>query len=233
MSFRKKTVIALVPARGGSKGVARKNLRKVDGLPLVAHSLMAALDSEVVDEVYLSSEDAEILAVGREHDVRLHARSPAAASDTATANDVVNDFLSALPKSMVNADPFLVFLQPTSPLRTGRDIDASFALLEQSRAELCISVLEMSKSPFKAFCLDGSGRLQPLFGEEMTNVNRQLLPKVFYPNGAIYIFPLLSFVKKGGFPSNGAVPYVMSERRSIDIDSEKDLEVIEKLWRKN
>jgi CMP-N,N'-diacetyllegionaminic acid synthase len=233
MSFREKMVIAIVPARGGSKGVLRKNLRQVGGRPLVAHSLQAALDSEVVDEVYLSSEDAEILAIGRNQGVRLHTRSAAAASDIATANDVVNDFLAALPKSVVDADPFIVFLQPTSPLRTGKDIDAAFALLEQCRAELCISVLELSKTPFKAFSLDGEGRLQSLFGEEMTNANRQVLPKVYYPNGAIYIFPLRSFVDKSGFPSNGAVPYVMSERRSIDVDSEEDLEAIEQLCRKN
>lgn len=233
MSFRGKTVIALVPARGGSKGVMRKNLRQLGGRPLVAHSLQAALDSEVVDEVYLSSEDAEILEVGRYQGVRLHTRSPAAASDTATANDVVNDFLAALPAPAVDADPFLVFLQPTSPLRNGNDIDAAFALLEQRRAELCISVFELSKTPFKAFRLDRAGRLQSLFGGEMVNANRQALPKVYYPNGAIYIFPLRSFVDKGSFPSNGAVPYVMSERRSIDVDSEEDLEVVKQLWRKN
>ncbi|MES2770811.1 MAG: acylneuraminate cytidylyltransferase family protein [Pseudomonadota bacterium] len=229
MSFRAKKVIALIPARGGSKGVHRKNLRLIQGRPLVAHSLQAALDCTLIDQVVLSSDDAEILAVGRHLGVQLHQRSPAAASDSATANEVMHDFLAGLPRDVLAADPFVVFLQPTSPLRTGKDIDAAFALLESSQAELCISVVEVNKTPFKSFTLGATGCLQALFDESMTNANRQTLPKIFYPNGAIYIFPLHAFVNKGGFPSNGAIPYVMPESRSIDVDSEEDLQAIERL----
>lgn len=229
MSFGGKKVIALIPARGGSKGIFRKNLCVVRGRPLVAHSLQAAFDSTIIDQVFLSSDDDEILSVGRALGALLHRRLPEAASDTATASDVVNDFLTGLSSELVEANPYMVFLQPTSPLRTGSDIDTAFAVLESNRATMCIGVQEVTKTPFKSFTLDASGRMQSLFDEHLTNANRQDLPKVYHPNGAIYIFPLAEFIRRGGFPSNGAVPYVMSECNSIDVDSERDLIEIESL----
>ncbi len=229
MTFQDKKVIALVPARGGSKGVPRKNLRIVRGRPLVAHSIQAALDSGFVDQVVLTSDDPNILAVGRSMGADLHTRSASAASDQATANDVIRDFLACVDEETQAANPFLVFLQPTSPMRTGRDVDACFELLHARQADTCISVMEMLKTPFKSFTLDDAGKLQSLFEERVTNANRQALPKAYYPNGAIYIFPLRSFLDNGGFPSNGAIPYVMSPADSIDIDSEEDLRTVEKL----
>jgi CMP-N-acetylneuraminic acid synthetase len=225
MSCGERQVWALVPARGGSVGVSRKNLRVVRGKPLVAHTLEAALAARPIDRVFLSSDDDEILAVGKSLGVELVKRDAAAASNTATAADVVRHFLGQV---AADGDPLLVYLQPTSPLRTAAHIDAAFAEMEAKQNVTALSVVVVKQSPFKSFTLSEDGRLKSLFDEKLSNANRQSLPEVYYPNGAIYIFPLSEFTARGGFPSNGSVPYVMSERDSIDIDSEEDLAKVER-----
>ena len=228
MTFRNKEVIGLVPARGNSKGLPRKNLRQICGRPLVAHSIQAGLDSGIIDKVILSSEDEEILEIGRAMGVIIHQRSPSAANDYATANDVIRDILNGFSRNFIEQNPFLVYLQPTSPLREARHIDGAFGVLGMSQEEMCVSVCEVDKSPFKSFILNESGRIQSLFDEHLTNANRQNLPKVYCPNGAIYIFSVGKFIQNGGIPSNGSVPYIMSRRDSVDIDSEEDLLEVEK-----
>lgn len=225
MTFRERQVLALVPARGGSVGVPRKNLRLVRGKPLVLHTLEAARGSERVDRVYLSSDDDEILEVGRRLGVEVFKRDAAAATSSATAADVVNDFLQRLPPE---EDPFLVYLQPTSPLRTAAHIDGAFREMEAHGGATCVSVKRLQCSPFKSFTLGEDGRLRSLFEERLSNANRQALPDVYHPNGAIYIFPISEFRARGGFPSNGSVPFIMSENDSIDIDSEEDISRMER-----
>ncbi|WP_374615162.1 cytidylyltransferase domain-containing protein [Sphingorhabdus sp.] len=233
MAFKDKEVIALIPARGGSKGVKRKNLRTVLGKSLLAHAVQAARDAARVDRVYVSSDDAEILGLAREMGVGVVHRAVEAATDDATANDIVIDFLRQLPESLVTANPYLVFLQPTSPMRTGVHIDAAFDAMSSAGSDMCLSVTELKKTPFKSFTLTAEGRLQSLFDEALTNANRQSLPAVYYPNGAIYIFPFAEFLTRQAFPSNGGVPYIMSERESVDIDTEEDLAMVEKLCHAN
>lgn len=229
MAFKNRQVIALIPARGGSKGVIRKNLRLVLGKPLLTHTVQAALGSIEIDSIFVSSEDPEILKLAHDLGVASVTRAVEAATDTAGANQVVLDFLHYLSSETINADPYLVFLQPTSPLRNAGHIDAAFAEMLEQDCDICLSVTVLKKTPFKSFTLTSMGRLQSLFDEAMTNANRQNLPTAYYPNGAIYIFPISEFLRKGSFPSNSGVPLVMSERDSIDIDTEEDLAMVEKL----
>ena len=221
--------MALVPARGGSKGVPRKNLRVIKGKPLIAHTLDAAKGSAYVDKVYLSSDDGEILEFGRSLNIETIDRDSSAATDAATAKDVVLDFIRQLAKPLIDENPYLVYLQPTSPLRTTAHIDAAFAELEAKGGSMSVSVVQLKKTPYKSFKLSEAGLLESLFEEKLSNANRQALPPTFYPNGAIYIFPLLEFIRNGGFPSNGSAPYIMSERESIDIDTEDDIAMMESL----
>jgi CMP-N-acetylneuraminic acid synthetase len=229
MTFRDRAVIALVPARGGSKGLPRKNLRPLRGKPLLLHTVDAARGSRFIDEVHVSSDDDAILDLARNSGVAAARRPAAAASDTATAADVVATFAAQLTAATLQRDPLLVYLQPTSPLRTSVHIDAAFMALESSNATHGMSVIELERSPFKSFVLDSSGRLKSLFAEELSNANRQSLPPVFHPNGAIYIFPLSQFMERRQFPSNGGVPFVMTAAESVDIDTEADFLAAETL----
>lgn len=233
MSLNDRPVLALIPARSGSKGLSGKNMREVNGVPLLGYSLRAALDSKYVNEVYLTSNDELALSYGEEVGVISIRRPVEYSTDTASANDVVEHFLKTLSESLLKQDPYIIYLQPTSPLRTSKHIDDALdKMLEQGLNKL-ISVVEMTKSPFKSFVLDKQGCLQSLFDERMTNQRRQDLPAVYAANGAIYVFCLSDFSEKNTFPSNGSYPYVMSEVDSLDIDVEEDLNVFQKIINKN
>jgi CMP-N,N'-diacetyllegionaminic acid synthase len=229
VTFRDRAVVALIPARGGSKGVLRKNLRALCGKPLFLHTVEAALRSRVIDEVHVSSDDEEILALAVASGAAAVRRPMEAASDTATAADVVVTFAAQLPASTLARDPILVYLQPTSPLRTHAHIDGAFATLEAAAASHGMSVVELKRTPYKSFVLDSAGRLKSLFAEEVSNANRQSLPPAFQANGAIYIFPLSQFMGRRQFPSNGGVPFFMSEAESVDIDTDADFLAAETL----
>ena len=227
MLLNKRPILALIPARSGSKGLHEKNMRKVNGVPLVGYSLQAALNSKYINEVYLTSDDELTLSYGKELGATPVSRPVEFSTDTASANSVVEHFFNTLPESLLEQDPYIVYLQPTSPLRTSKHIDDALSkMMEQGFTKL-VSVVEMAKSPFKSFVLDKHGCLQALFDEEMTNQRRQDIPLVYAANGAIYIFCLSDFNEKNAFPSNGSCPYVMNEKNSLDIDTKEDLLLLE------
>ncbi len=216
-------VLALVPARGGSKGIKNKNLALVAGRPLVWHTLRAAQGAPAVDAIWLSSDDDEILRVGRQAGVQVLQRPAELASDQASAVGVVQHFLDSLPQDLAAQDPVVLYLQPTSPLRNAQHIAEVLNLMQRTAASSVMSVVEQRHSPFKTFKLDAQGRLQSLFDESLSNARRQDLPATYLPNGAIYAFLASEFRARGGFPSNGGAPYVMSEADSVDVDTPDDL----------
>ena len=231
MAFKGLRVFALAPARAGSKGVPGKNLRRFNGRPLLEHTIDAARSCEFIDDIILSSDSEEILNLGRRLGALSHLRSPLAATDSATATEVVANVIDDVIEGKFPGDCYIVYLQPTSPLRRGAHISAAFNLMAQTGSEGCVSVVHMSESPYKSYILSLEGRLQPIFDEQKTNSNRQCLPVAYYPNGAIYIFLVSEFLKKGQFPTNGAIPLIMSPEESIDIDTEEDLIYAESICR--
>lgn len=216
-------VIALIPARGGSKGIRRKNLALLAGKPLLSYTTAAATRSKLIDAVWVSSDDAEILSFAEMAGVHALDRPAAFASDTASAVSVVEHFIHSLPHRSVEQNPVIVYLQPTSPLRDESHIDAALQQMHTVGLDSVISVVEADKPPQKAFLLNADGLLKSLFDETLSNARRQDLPQCFYPNGAIYAFRISAFKNRGGFPSNGSLPYIMTSSDSIDIDNPSDL----------
>jgi len=222
-------VFALIPARGGSKGVRRKNLHIVVGKPLLEYTVTAAQGATFIDRTFVSSEDTEILTVAATLGAEPLYRPVDFATDEASAADVVALFINSLPEELRQKDPCIVYLQPTSPLRTSEHIDAALRLMLELNKSTLLSVTELTLSPYKAFKIDESGQLQSLFDEKLSNCRRQDLPATYRPNGAIYVFRVSDFLARGGFPSNGSVPFVMSEPESVDIDTEEDILLVEQL----
>jgi CMP-N,N'-diacetyllegionaminic acid synthase len=225
------TFIGLIPARKGSKGLLNKNMLHLNNQPLVQYTIRAAMDSSLLEEVSVSSDDLSVLTLAESLQANTLLRPEEFSSDEASAEEVVNHFIATLSKSIDYEDHYIVYLQPTSPLRNSFHIDKAINILLENNSKSLTSVTQMRKSPFKSFVLSESGQLQSLFDEKMSNARRQDLQDVFIPNGAIYIFSIQQFIDRKGFPSNGSLPFIMSEDDSIDIDEKEDLLRAEKLLR--
>lgn len=215
-----KRVLALIPARGGSKGLHRKNILQAAKWPLIAWTITAAHNSVVIDKLILSSEDDEIIHIAREWGCEAPFKRPnTLAEDGAKSVDVALHALKELP-----GYEYLILLQPTSPLRLSRDIDAAFALMIKHGATSCVSVCEANQSPYLMYDVEDNDRIFGLLAPPKGAHRRQDLPPVYVLNGAIYITQVDEFLISKSFINDDTVAYKMSAERSIDIDSSLDFE---------
>lgn len=214
-------VLALIVARGGSKGLPRKNILQIEGKPLIAWTIQAALESSIISQVVLSSDDDEIIETAKAWGCSVPFRRPShLASDAANSMDVVLHALEELP-----GFDYVMLLQPTSPLRTTLDIDAAFQQLKSAGASSCVSVCETEQSPYWMYLLEEDKKLHKILSQSTIAYRRQDLPKVYLLNGAIYIARVDCLQKTKSFITEDTVGYVMSQYNSLDIDSADDFDV--------
>ena len=217
------SVVAIIPARGGSKGVPRKNLRVVGGKPLFAWTVETARRSRYIDRLVVSSEDPEVIAAARDLgcDVPFVRPADLARDDTPGVAPVLHA-LSQLP-------PFdlVVLLQPTSPLRSAEDIDGCIEGCARRDVNACVSVTAAKESPCWMFTLDPRGSLRPVLGQAEIPDRRQDLPPVYVLNGAVYVARCPWLEESGSFLTHETRGYVMPEQRSIDVDTPQDLDLVE------
>lgn len=217
--------LAVVPARGGSRGIPRKNLVEVGGRSLLAWAASAAHDSAVVDRVVLSSEDPEILEAGRAAGLDTpFVRPVELARDDTPGVDPVLHALSELELQGERFD-WVVLLQPTSPLRIGADIDGAAALCAAG-APAAVSVTAADKSPWWMFHLGDGARMEPLFDAATRPSRRQDAPPVYVLNGAVYVARVDWLRRTRSFLTDETVGYVMPRERSVDVDEPADLHVV-------
>ena len=218
-----RSVLGVIPARGGSKGVPRKNIRDVAGRPLLAWTIKAARESTYIDRLIVSSDDPEIIAVARECGCDAPFVRPARlALDETPGVETVLHALDKLP-----GFDLVVLLQPTSPLRETADIDACIHACVSSQAPCCIAMTAVAESPYWMYKLDPDGRMHPLL--ERTAARRQDLPKVYVINGALYVAYTSWLKETRTFLSDATISHIMPQARSLDIDTEDDLVLAEHL----
>ncbi|PHN08602.1 acylneuraminate cytidylyltransferase family protein [Flavilitoribacter nigricans] len=182
-------VLGLIPARGGSKGIPRKNLKALAGKPLVCYTIEAALQSSLLDTVIVSTEDAEIAAVSRRTGAEVPFLRPAElAADSAPTIDTVVHALQFYESRGKTFDA-ICLLQPTTPFRTAEDIDLAIRQFKDREADCLISVRPVPHqyNPHWIFEPEGDGYLRLATGEEQIIPRRQELPPAYYRDGAIYL----------------------------------------------
>ena len=212
-------MMAIVPARGGSKGLPRKNLRPLGGIPLIAWTIKAAKESQLIDFVVVTSDDPEILDIAQQFGAdHLISRPKFLASDNATTIQVVDHVLELLPPPKT-----FVLLQPTSPLRSSAVLNHAIDCFIENNALSLVSVTESSESPYWTFLIQNQSLVPVIPTLQMPNL-RQQIPKTFVLNGAIYISDTQLFLKIRKFVSEYSLPYIMEKQISIDIDSLEDFE---------
>jgi len=215
-------ILAVVPARGGSKGLPRKNLCCVAGVPLLEWTIRAGIESGVCGRICITTDDDEIAAVGQVAGAEVVRRPPELALDDTPTVDAVLHLLDML--AFENYHPkVIVLLQPTSPLRhAGHVREAVELYLARSPASL-IGVTEWSHHPYKALAVDTAGFLSPLFGSRDVGAPRQTLPHVLRQSGGIYVVGATELKAARSFLVQPALGYLMDKVSSIDIDTAEDL----------
>jgi len=217
------TVLALIPARGGSKGLPGKNIRPLHGKPLIGWSIEAARASRHVTRVVVSSDDEAILAVARAGGAETpFVRPKSLAQDDTPGIDVVLHALDILP-----GFDWVVLLQPTSPLRTAGDIDAAIERCFEADAPACVSVCETGASPWWMFSLDAGGRMRSFLPSEQRPARRQDLPALYALNGALYVARVDWLRQTRSFLTEETLAHVMPPERSVDIDTLFDFRLAE------
>ncbi len=220
--------IALITARGGSKGLLRKNIQLVNGTPLISLSIQAALDSNLIDKVFVSTEDQEIADVSLKLGAVIIPRPISLAQDDTSSEEVIEHAIGYLEASNLYFDT-LVLLQPTSPLRNSLHINDAIEIYVIKNASCVISVFEPAHTPVKAYIEKSDGSIAGLYKENAPYSRRQDLPNAFQPNGAIYVFSVNKFKEYNQIPRGNVYPYVMSEYESVDIDTLDDLIKVESI----
>jgi len=223
--YKNKTFLAIIPARGGSKRLPRKNVLDLAGKPLIAWSIEAGLKSKYIDKVVVTSDDDEILNIAIKLDVDTIKRPAELASDTSTTFDTIKHTIDN-----IKIYDYIILLQPTSPLRTEKHINEAIELLESKNAAAIISVCEAEHSPLWSNTLLENNDMSNFLREEIKNKRSQDLPTYYRINGAIYICKTSRLLKeKTFFIKDKIYSYLMKREVSIDIDELIDFKLVEVL----
>jgi CMP-N,N'-diacetyllegionaminic acid synthase len=222
------SVLGIIPARGGSKGIYRKNVKPFFGKPLIFWTINAALKAKSLDRFIVSTDDPEIASVSQSLGADVpFLRPPNLAQDNSAGIDSVLHALDMLP----NYD-WVVLLQPTSPFRSHEDIDSIFDFCKRKGAPAAISISEVDQHPYWMSRMDQFDRLTPIFEVGLEAKFRQDLPKVYALNGAIYLAQTNWLKEKKTFMSSETLGFIMSKEKSLDIDTQDDWEFGEYLMSK-
>lgn len=222
-------MLAIIPARGGSKGVPRKNVRDLCGKPLLAYTIEAALDSEVFEKVIVSTDDQEIANIA----VRFGAEVPfirpeILSSDEVSSDDVIQQAIEYYEQEEAFYDE-ICKLQPTSPLRRADHIRYAYELFKEKRANFLVSVCECEHSPLWADKIGDDLSMDNFMCNVDKKTCRQYLPKYYRLNGAISMAKTDALKNNKSFIGKGGYAYIMSQEDSVDIDSELDFKLSEYL----
>ena len=226
----KKEILAIIPARGGSKAIPRKNIVPLCGKPLIQYTIEAAQAAPAVSRLILSSDDETIMAFCRERGVEVPFQRPVdLAGDEAPMLDVVRHAVFFLKEKEGYQPEFVVLLQPTSPLRTSTDIEQALKLLRDSPADSVVSVVSVPHqfNPYSVMRLEGDCLVPFLPSDERKNL-RQLKPAFYGRNGpAILAVRQRCLLAGHSLYGDKIIPYVMDKERSLDIDDASDLQMAE------
>ena len=221
--------IAVIPARSGSKGLPDKNIRPVNGKPLLAYTIEAALESGCFDTVHVSTDSERYAEIARRYGADVpFLRSAALATDTASTWDAVREVLARYDELGKRFDTMML-MQPTTPLRTGEDVKEAYALLQKKQAKSVIAVCEVDHSPLWCDTIPDSGSMKGFGRKDLAWVNRQDLRPYYRVNGAIYLLSVngINIPPDDEIYEDNCYALFMDRKKSVDVDSEDDLALVE------
>ena len=227
----KRRSICIIPARGGSKRIPRKNILPLNGKPLISYTIQAAIDSGIFDDVIVSTEDAEIKKVAINEGATVDNRPENMAGDFVTKVQVVKEYLER--KNELQEHDLVTALLPTCPFRTSEHLKEAFSIFESnSELPFLIGVTEYDFPIQLALSDLGASKMEMTFEDGYNTTRSQNIEKKYHPNGAMYIATIKAFKEKGSFFNEKMLTYEMSALHSYDIDYPHQFEMAEILAKK-
>ncbi|MGA9406681.1 MAG: acylneuraminate cytidylyltransferase family protein [Bacteroidota bacterium] len=229
-----KTVFAIIPARGGSKGIPKKNIRLLAEKPLIGWTIDEAKKSKYLDTIMVSTDSEEIAAISKAYGAEApFVRPSELAKDETPSNDVIIHAVQWLGTNQDQKFDILTLLQPTSPLRNCDQIDSALETFISNPGYKClVSVKEVEENPYWMKIIGDDHYLKNFTSQPDTFARRQDLPKIYILNGAIYIMRTADFMNYRSFDVDNTIPFLMDQKTSIDIDSEEDFTLAEIIVKK-
>ena len=226
-------MLAIIPARGGSKGLPGKNIKLLGGIPLIAHTILAAKKSELISRIVVSTDSEKIKQIALKHGAEVPYKRPKKlASDQSMVMDAYIHMLEFISDKSENPVESFIALLPTVPFREASDIDNAINLFYKKTADSVISVTK-SRIPIDWHrVINKDGKLKSYLPEFTAINNRQTSECTYLPNGAIYVFNSKKLSSERQYYFENTYPYIMPVERSIDIDSEFDFEFAEYIYNK-
>jgi CMP-N,N'-diacetyllegionaminic acid synthase len=222
------SLLAIIPARGGSKGILGKNTKLLSGKPLIAWTIEAAKQAHCIDRIIVSTDDPKIKVVAEQCGAEVpFLREAKFATDESPSIDLVLDAVQKLP-----GFDWVLILQPTSPLRTSSDIDGIFKLCQDHKVSSAVSVCEASKHPYWMYKKNKSLSLLPFINDRPEITRRQDLPKAYCVNGALYLAKVDWLLEHHSFIGPKTLGFDMPQKRSVDLDTIDDWHWAEYLIKK-
>ena len=226
----KEKILAIIPARSGSKGLKDKNIKMMNGKPLIAYTIEVAKKSKIFEDIIISTDSEKYAEIAKKYGGSVpYLRDKKLANDNAKSSDVILDILNKVEKKY---DSFIM-LQPTSPLRTEKNIIEAYKMYLGKKANSVVSVCEMEHSPLWANILNEERRMDSFLKGIDVNGNRQELEIYYRINGALYIANVEYFKRYQDFYHKDSYAYIMKKENSIDIDDELDFKIAEYLIKNN
>lgn len=223
--------IAIIPARSGSKGLRDKNIKELNGKPLIAYTIEAALDSDMFDKVFVSTDSQKYADIAMQYGADASfLRSEENSGDTAGSWDVIREVIERLWQRGEKYDEIML-LQATSPLRTSEDIVNAVKLLHDKKGEAVVSLTECDHSPIWCNTLPEDYCMDQFDKDEYKDLPRQMLPTFYRYNGAIYLVTARELQKKEDMLKEKCYAYIMPQCRSIDIDTALDFLIAETIMK--
>lgn len=228
-------VLFVITARGGSKGVPRKNIKMLGGKPLIAYKIIAAKKCKCEKRIIVSTDDEEIAEISRKYGAEVPFRRPdELATDSASSVDVILHAMNWISKNSKEKYDFVCMLEPSSPFASYKDLEMALRSIEQTDADTLLGMKEVDVSTNFIHCLDKDGKLSEFYFamKDMHSIRRQDQKKEYTMNGCMYIAKWDYFMENKLFHSVNSIPYIMSEEKSIEIDTLLDYEIANKVIEK-
>lgn len=230
--INQKKVLGLVLARAGSKGLPGKNIKIINGKPLIHWTIVSGLGSAYIDDVIVSTDSEDIVRVAVQSGAEVPFLRPTElATDTATSIDAIFHAVDWLAEHGRKYE-IIVLLEPTSPLRDSRDIDTALEIMEQNQANSVVSVCRAeSLHPAFMYLVNSSGVLHPYTNQQPNGIRRQDIEPVYFLDGTVYCSCIEVLRSKNGFYHEGTYAYIVPKWKSLEIDDEDDFVMVEALMK--